>query len=344
METVLVTGAGGYIGSVLVPKLLREGYAVKAVDRFFFGQDKLAAKANLEVIIEDSRKLGPKSFENVNYVIDLVAISNDPSAELFSEQTWAINHSGRVNCARLAKDAGVKKYILPSSASIYGYQDKIVDETSATNPLTVYAKANERTEHDVLGMNGDGFCVAVLRQATVYGYSRRMRFDLAVNGMTFGCWKHGRLPLMRDGKQYRPLLHIEDATDVMLLFLKAEPEIISGEIFNVGSDENNFQIESLAQRVARAAREKTGREVVIEWYGDPDDRSYRLSFSKIERCMKWKAQYQVEQGVERIIDALDGGLVDRTPDTITLEWYRSLTDWHKLIKTVEKYGGILDIE
>ena len=344
METVLVTGAGGYIGSVLVPKLIRDGYAVKAVDRFFFGKDKLTAQANLEVITEDSRKLGPELFENVDHVIDLVAISNDPSAELFSEQTWAINHSGRVNCARLAKKAGVKKYILPSSASIYGYQDKIVDETSPTNPLTVYARANERTEQDVLTMGGDGFCVTVLRQATVYGYSPRMRFDLAVNGMTFGCWKYGRLPLMRDGKQYRPMVHIQDSTDVMLLLLKAEPETVSGEIFNVGSDENNFQIEQLARRVAGAVKEKTGRDVEIEWYGDPDDRSYRLSFSKIEGRLHWKARHEVEQGVEEIIDALDRGLVDRTPDTITLEWYRNLTNWHKVIKNVEKYGGILDIE
>lgn len=344
METVLVTGAGGYIGSVLVPKLLRDGYAVKAIDRFFFGKDKLPTGENLEVMVEDSRKLQPELFREVDHVIDLVAISNDPSAELFSDQTWAINHSGRVNCARLARDAGVKKYILPSSASIYGYQDKIVDETSPTNPLTVYARANERTEQDVLKMAGDGFCVAIMRQATVYGFSPRMRFDLAVNGMTFGAWKHGRLPLMRDGKQYRPMVHIEDSTDVMLLLLKTDPAVINGQIFNVGSDENNFQIEQLARRVARAIKENTGREIDIEWYGDPDNRSYRLSFAKLEQTLKWKARYEVEKGVEGIIDALQKGLIDRTPETITLEWYRSLSYWHKIIKDVEKYGGILDIE
>src|SRR5579885_3286708 len=198
MQTVLVTGAGGYIGSVLVPKLLQNGYRVKAVDRFFFGEDKLPKHANLELVRADSRYLAPALFTNVDYVIDLVAISNDPSGELFSEATWQINHQSRANTALAAKTAGVKRYILPSSCSIYGFQNNIVDETSTTNPLTIYAKANEKAEHDVLRLADDSFIVTVMRQATVFGYSPRMRFDLAINGMVYGAWKNKVLPLMRD--------------------------------------------------------------------------------------------------------------------------------------------------
>ncbi|UCG62760.1 MAG: NAD-dependent epimerase/dehydratase family protein [Candidatus Zixiibacteriota bacterium] len=344
MDRVLVTGAGGYIGSVLVPKLLKAGYAVRAVDRFFFGKDKLAAQPNLEILVEDSRVIDGGFFKGIDFVIDLVAISNDPSAELFSDETWAINHAGRVNCAQLARESGVKRYILPSSASIYGYQDELVDENSPTNPLTVYARANERTEHEVLAKVGGDFVVTVLRQATVYGFSPRMRFDLAVNGMTYGCWKHGKLPLMRDGKQYRPMVHIQDATDVMLRLLTFDATVINGQVFNVGSEDGNFQIEDLARRVAETAGKKTRRTIEIEWYGDPDHRSYRLSFAKIERLLKWRAQSTVERGVEEIIDALDRGEVEKTPDTITLDWYQHLTHWHKIIKEVEKYGGILDID
>ncbi len=344
METVLVTGAGGYIGSVLVGKLLNGGYRVKAVDRYFFGKDKLKQHENLEIIVEDSRKLTEKHFENVHHVIDLVAISNDPSAELFSEQTWGINYLSRVSSAMLAHKAGVRRYILPSSASIYGYQDEIVSETSPTNPLTIYAKANEKTEQEVLALSNNDFVVTVMRQATVFGYSPRMRFDLAVNGMTYGCWSTGKLPLMRDGSQYRPMVHVQDTTDVMLLMLGCDASLVNGEIFNVGGDENNFQIEKLARRVAETVKETTGREVEIEWYGDPDSRSYRLSFEKIEKRLGWKARGTVEQGVVEIVDALEQKLVDRTPDTITLEWYKNLVYWHKIIHEVEKYGGILDIE
>jgi nucleoside-diphosphate-sugar epimerase len=144
MGTVLVTGAGGYIGSVLVSKLLRKGYKVKAIDRFFFGMNTLVEHNNLTIIKEDTRRLTEQLFEDVDAVIDLVAISNDPSGELFQEETFQINYISRVNTARMAKKSGVKRYILPSSCSLYGFQDgdTIVDERSMTNPLTTYAKAN----------------------------------------------------------------------------------------------------------------------------------------------------------------------------------------------------------
>lgn len=343
MKTVLVTGAGGYIGSVLVAKLLANGYQVRAVDRFFFGQEKLRQSDNLEIVVEDSRRLTEDHFKGIRFVIDLVALSNDPSAEMFSESTWQINCDSRIRTAGLARQAGVKRYILPSSASIYGFQPESVNETSPTKPLTVYAKANEKAEKGVLAQASEDFVVTVIRQATVFGLSPRIRFDLAVNGMTFGAWKTGRLPLMRDGKQYRPMLHVQDTTDLMLLLLEIDKGKINGEIFNVGSDENNFQISILAEKIAGLVSDRTGREVQIEWYGDPDHRSYTVSFDKIEKTLGWKARYGIDDGVTEIIDALESGIIDRTPDTITLDWYRDLVHWHKIIKRVEMYGGILDI-
>lgn len=340
IETVLVTGAGGYIGTVLVPLLLREGYAVRAVDRFFFGRHLLPDRDQLDVIVEDSRKLSPEHFEGIGAVVDLVAISNDPSGELFQDATLGINRDSRIRTARLAKAAGVRRYVLPSSCSIYGFQkpDVVADETSRTNPLTTYARANEMAEQGVLPLADERFCVVVLRQATVYGLSPRMRFDLAINGMTFGAWKTGRLPLMRDGTQWRPMVHVHDTARAQLFMLRTDPDRVNGEIFNVGSDANTYQIGPLGQLVAGLAP----RDVEVEWYGDPDERSYRVAFDKIE-ALGYRTEKTAADGVAEICEALEAGRIDKTTMTITLDWYKELARWHRIIREVEMYGGILDI-
>lgn len=337
---VLVTGAGGYIGSTLVPMLLEQGFSVRALDRFFFGQELLPEHPHLDIIREDARSMRAEHLEGVDYVIDLVAISNDPSGELFQRETYAINHEARAKTARMAKAAGVKRYVLPSSCSIYGFQaaDVIADETTKTNPLTTYAKANEMAEGDVLALASDDFVVVVLRQATVYGYSPRMRFDLAINGMTYGAWKTGVLPLMRDGTQWRPMVHVKDTARAQMFMLTADAGKVNGQIFNIGSPENNYQLGPLAEKVAAIVP----RDVKIEWYGDPDHRSYRVSFEKVY-ALGYRALYRAEDGVREISEALEAGVTDRTIKTITLDWYRELTTWHERIRQVEMYGGVLRI-
>ena len=340
MLRVLVTGAGGYIGTTLVPMLLAQGYTVRAVDRFFFGRHLLPDHPRLEVVREDVRQLVPAHFHGVDAVIDLAAISNDPSGEQFQEVTWAVNHRARVRCAELAKAAGVGRYILPSSCSIYGFlpPDQIADEDTPTNPLTTYAKANEAAEQGVLPLADDGFCVVVLRQSTVYGYSPRMRFDLAVNGMTYGAWKTGKLPLMRDGSQWRPMIHVRDTAAAQLFMLTAPRQRVNGRIFNVGCEAETYRIKDLAEAVTGVL----DRSVEIEWYGDPDHRSYRVSFDRIT-ALGWTAGHSIAEGVRDIAMALEAGTLDRTLETITLDWYRTLMKWHGLIKEMEMYGGILDV-
>ena len=337
---VLVTGAGGYIGTTLVPMLLGAGYSVRAVDRYFFGRNLLPSNDRLEVVVEDSRKLAEEHFESVEAVIDLAAMSNDPSGELFQDATYAINRDSRVRAARLAKAAGARRYILPSSCSIYGFQADgvIADETSPTNPLTTYARANEMAEQGVLPLADEKFCVVVLRQATVYGLSPRMRFDLAINGMTWGAWKTGRLPLMRDGTQWRPMVHVRDTARAQMFMLKADAGRVNGEIFNVGSAGNTYQIGPLGELVAGYVP----KDVEIEWYGDPDTRSYRVAFDKIE-ALGYRTEWTAEDGVAEICEALEAGTVDKTIQTITLDWYRELARWHRIIREVEMYGGIVEI-
>ena len=341
MATLLVTGAGGYIGSTLTPMLLAAGHAVRVVDRFFFGRDLLPPHDSLTVLVEDTRRLEPQHFEGVDAVIDLAAISNDPSGELFQSATLEINGEARVRCARLAKAAGVARYILPSSCSIYGFQEPgmIVDETTPPNPLTTYARANEMAERGVLALADTGFCSVALRQATVYGLSPRMRFDLAINGMTYGAWQDGRLPLMRDGSQWRPMLHVRDAARALMFFLDADAAAVRGRIFNVGSAANNYQIGPLGSLV----QEAVPRDVAIEWYGDPDERSYRVAFERIE-ALGFKARLSATDGVTEICAALASGRVARTPRTITLDWYKHLVEMQRLVREVELHGGIVDID
>lgn len=338
--TVLVTGAGGYIGTTLVPMLLEQNFRVRAIDRYFFGRELLSEHPNLELIQEDARAIKPEHLAGINHVIDLVAISNDPSGELFQNETYAINHRARATTARLAKDAGVKRYVLPSSCSLYGFQEPgvIANETTKTNPLTTYAKANEMAEHDVLPLASDDFGVIVLRQATVYGYSPRMRFDLAINGMTYGAYKTGVLPLMRDGTQWRPMVHVKDTARAQMFMLTAPLSKVNGQVFNVGSETNNYQLGPLAEKVAATVP----RDVKIEWYGDADHRSYRVSFDKIY-SLGYKALYHAEDGVKELCEALASGKVERTPQTITLDWYRELTTWHERMRSLEMYGGVLKI-
>lgn len=340
MSKVLVTGAGGYIGTILVPMLLDREYQVRAIDRFFFGRHLLPEHPRLEVVVEDTRRLQDDHFYGVDAVIDLAAISNDPSGELFQQATWAINHRGRVRCAELAKIAGVDRYILPSTCSVYGFQDAetVSHEESPTDPLTTYAKANLAAEEGVLELADDSFLVVVLRQATVYGLSPRMRFDLAINGMTYGAWKTGRLPLMRDGSQWRPMVHVRDTSLAQIHMLTADRESVGGQIFNVGSEENVYQIGPLGEIVAQTVP----GDVEIEWYGDPDHRSYRVAFDKIE-SVGWKAEMTAEDGVEEVVEALEADHIDKTPETITLDWYKTLARFQEILHDVEIDGSLLDL-
>ncbi len=336
---VLVTGGAGYIGSILTRLLIDQGYDVIVLDRLFFGLDPVRDILDrIKLFKDDVRWFDPSILKGVDAVMDLAALSNDPSGELDPAKTMEINYRGRVRVANLSKKYGVKRYILASSCSVYGFQDGILNEESETKPLTTYAKANLMAEKEVLPLADKDFSVTVLRQATVYGLSYRMRFDLAINGMTRGLYLNGKIPILRDGTQWRPFVHVKDTSNAFITVLESDVELVNGEIFNVGSNDQNVQIFDLARRVASAC----GVEFRYEWYGDPDRRSYRVSFDKISERLGYKTRYTIEMGAREIWDALKNGLVDpNDPRTITVKWYKHLLETRDFIKEIEIDGKLL---
>ncbi|MEM7819482.1 MAG: SDR family oxidoreductase [Candidatus Aenigmatarchaeota archaeon] len=337
---IMVTGGGGYIGSVLVRMLLEKGFDVTVVDRLFFGKIPLEEiEDQIRIIKDDIRWVNPLILNGIDVVIDMAALSNDPSGELDKTKTLDINYLGRSRIARLSKEYGVKKYIMASSCSVYGFQDGILYENSNLNPLTTYAKANVLLENDVLSLADDkNFSVTVLRQATVYGLSPRMRFDLAINGMVLGFFKNGKIPICRDGKQWRPFVHIKDTCKAFLSVIEADIESVNNQIFNVGSNEQNYQIFSLAKLIANALDIPFN----YEWYGTKDTRSYRVNFDKIKNILKFKPDYTPKEGAKEIFEALKNGAIK--PDDIktkTVEWYKYLLEIDSIVKEVSIRNIIL---
>lgn len=318
---ILVTGGAGYVGSILITELIKEHY-VRCLDRFFFGKEylsKLSSK-NLELIDEDIRWFNSDLLKDIDIVIDLAAISNDPSAELEPKITYDINYLGRSRVARLSKKYHVKKYILASTASVYGFQKDVVNENSKVNPLTTYSKANRLAELKVLPLNDSNFSTTVLRFGTIYGISPRMRFDLAINTMTYSLFSTKKIVIDGDGKQSRPFVHVKDAVQAYQKIINAPNEIVGGEIFNVGSEEQNLKIISLAKEITNSI----GLEHEIIHRGANDHRSYIASFKKIQKKLNFSAINSIKDGAREIYNALELGRLEHSKKTITLDWYKYL--------------------
>lgn len=339
---ILVTGAGGYLGSRLVPLLLERGWRVRAIDRFFFGTEALEAHPHLQTIREDTRRLDEAHLEGVDAVIDLVAVSNETSGRQFARATRQINCDSRVRTAGLAKAAGASFYLLPSTCSVYGAQerDAICTEESPIRPQTEYARATRDAEIQTLALADERFTVTVLRQATVFGPSPRLRLDLAINFMIHRAFHTGTLPVVRDGSQWRPFVHIDDAVAAQLFMLEqADRDAIHGQIYNVGANDLNHTALGLAEHLTGLIP----REVELDWIGDPDSRSYHIRCDKIE-ALGWKAQRGIADGVAELWKLCETGEIDDAPRSHTLRWYRDLDRWHKIIREIEMYGGILEID
>ena len=336
----MVTGAGGYIGTQLVRDLVKAGHDVTAVDRFFFGFEPisdLVKNKNFKVLQKDIRDLTIADFNKHDAVCDLACLSNDPAGEIDPELTYQINRDGRIHVAEMAKKAGVKKYILSSSCSVYGQgEDPELTEKSPTNPISVYAKSTLQAEEHNLGLSDNNFSVSALRNATVFGLSTRMRFDLVVNLMTLTAFQKGRIIVMGGGLQWRPLVHLSDVSSAFQKVIESENSKVNSEIFNVGL--SNFQIKNLAYLV----REELPFPIEIDTApDDPDKRDYNVVFEKAEKVLGFKAKTSVTEGIKEIYLALKAGKVDTGMKTVTVQWYRNIIEAKKLLDKIVLDGRVI---
>jgi nucleoside-diphosphate-sugar epimerase len=333
MSKVLVTGAGGYIGTQLVRDLIANNHQVIALDRYFFGMEPMKEffqNKNVEIVKKDIRDVSEKDFVGVEAVCDLACLSNDPAGEMDPELTYQINRDGRIHVAKTAKKAGVSKYLISSSCSVYGKgETPVLNEESSTNPISVYAKSTLEAEQENLALDDDNFSVTSLRNATVFGLSTRMRFDLVVNLMTLSAFQSRRIIVMGGGLQWRPLVHVSDVSKAFVTFIQSKSSNMNGEIFNIGLD--SFQIRSLAHTI----REKLPFEIEIEIAPDDvDKRDYNVDFRKAQNVVGFKAECSVEKGVSEIYLALKSGQVDTSLKTVTVKWYQNILESKKLLDSI----------
>lgn len=312
IETVLVTGGAGYVGAVLVPKLLDEGYKVKVVDLYIYGDgvlDQVKDNSNLEQIRGDirDRSLLEKVVPGCDAVIHLACISNDPSFELAPALGKTINYDAFLDLVDVSRESGVQRFIYASSSSVYGIKDEDqVTEDLPLEPLTDYSKFKAMCEQ-YLEDNKGGMASLVIRPATVCGYSPRLRLDLTVNILTNHAINNQKITVF-GGQQQRPNLHIQDMTDLYLLVLRLPAERINGKIFNAG-----YQNHSVAA-IAEIVRKVVGEEVEIVTTPTDDIRSYRVSSEKIKNELGFKARHTIEDAVAELTEAFRKGLVPNPMD------------------------------
>jgi len=303
-KSVLVTGGAGYIGSGLCALLLERGYRVVVFDQFFFGREPLNRIKNhprLKIVrgdVRDTRKVAPLLEKGMG-VVHLASLSNDPSCDL--DQRWSVdvNHEATVRLARAAKRAGCSRFVFASSCSVYGYGGGVVlTEKSPSNPVSLYARLKAMSEAELLEMADGAFSPVILRQATIFGLSPRMRFDLAINQMTLHAITRGKIFVLGGGKQWRPFLHVRDAANAFRLALEAPREKAHCGVFNVGSNENNFQIAGLAKRVGR----EIGNVEIEVAPEDADRRDYNVDFSRVRDVLGFAPQVDISRGIREVAD------------------------------------------
>ena len=303
-KKVLVTGYDGYIGAVLVERLIARGHQVRGLDTCYFQDCSFPQPSGpTEVVTKDIRDISLKDLADVGAIIHLAALSNDPMGELDADLTLQINFEASARLAQLAKTAGVQRFLFASSCSMYGSStETIANEDAPFNPLTAYALSKVKTEAALSQLADGNFSPTFLRNATAYGMSPKLRFDLVLNNFVGCAITTGKIAIMSDGTPWRPLAHVEDIASAFIAALEAPIETIHHQAFNIGQNAENYQVRDIAEAVRQVV---PGSEVTYAAAASPDARSYRVDFTKVQRALPaFQPRWTIERGARQLYEAL----------------------------------------
>ena len=305
---VLVTGNNGYIGAVMTKMLLSEGFEVTGLDSDLFegsvfGDDSITGGIPcISYLRKDVRDVVLSDLKNVDAIFHLCALSNDPLGNLNPEITYEINHIGSVRLAKLAKKVGIQHFVFSSSCSVYGdSKEAEVSEESEVHPITAYAISKVRAEKSISKLADSNFCPTFLRSSTAYGLSPMLRFDLVVNNFVAWSFTKGTVLLKSDGTAWRPFVHIQDISRAFISILKSPLDVVNNQVFNVGKNEENYQIKTVAEIVKKII---PNSEIKYVKGAEADKRSYKVKFDKISQTLKeFKPKWNVSLGVKQLYNA-----------------------------------------
>src|SRR3954466_648617 len=310
-QRIVAAGCAGYIGCVLVPRLLARGYDVRVLDRLYFGEEPLAGfRDRIELVVADVRDLPDSAFEGIDGVINLSGLSNDPTAEFDPEANWQMNALATETLGAMCVERGIERFVFASSCSLYdGLPPGMHDETAPIAPRAAYATSKRYGEEALLKLADRGLVPVLLRNGTVYGYSPRMRFDLVVNTFVKDALLNGRLLLHGGGWMWRPLVDVRDVSDAMIAAFEAPAEKVRGQIFNVLH--SNYQIRELAMLVAGSVQLVKDRQIeLVETPAPKLTRDYECANAKLSTTLGFIPRLSVLEAVTDLLEKLEG--TDRT--------------------------------